>query len=258
MGEISENNILNKIKDIKEIIAIWKTRKLTPYGKVVIIKSLLFSKFTHILLSLPSPGKETFKTINNLVKDFLWEGKPPTFRKEILEADTKFGGMKLHNLELFDSSLKIGWLKRYVRSNSKWCVVPDDFELYNVFKYGLDFIERIHEMTSNPFWKDVLNSFQIQGKKDDFIFSDNILLTPLWHNPHLRLQIKRGWLDKGIQKIYDILDTNMEPYSLNNFEEKFNLRTNFLEYVFFVWPLRNTLNIKIYPCIIQLILLIHT
>ena len=77
MGEISEYNILNKIKDIKIIIAIWKTRKLTPYGKVVIIKSLLFSKFTHILLSLPTPGKETFKTINNLVKDFLWEGKPP-------------------------------------------------------------------------------------------------------------------------------------------------------------------------------------
>ena len=39
MGEISEYNILNKIKDIKKIIAIWKTRKLTPYGKVVIIKS---------------------------------------------------------------------------------------------------------------------------------------------------------------------------------------------------------------------------
>ena len=57
-------------------------------------------------------------------------GKPPKFRKEILEADTKFGGMKLHNLELFDSSIKIGWLKRYIRSNSKWCVIPDDFELY--------------------------------------------------------------------------------------------------------------------------------
>ena len=126
MGEISEYNILNKIKDIKKIIAIWKTRKLTTYGKVVIIKSLLFSKFTHILLSLPTPGKETFEIINDLVKDFLWEGKPPKFRKEILEADTKFGGMKLHNFELFDSSLKIGWLKRYIRSNSKWCVIPDD------------------------------------------------------------------------------------------------------------------------------------
>ena len=71
MGEKTEKNILNKIQDIKKLIAIWKTRKLTPYGKVVIIKSLLFSKFTHILLSLPSPGKETFKLLNNIVSDFL-------------------------------------------------------------------------------------------------------------------------------------------------------------------------------------------
>ena len=138
--------------------------------------------------------------------------------------------MKLHNLEPFVSSLKIGWLKRYIRSNSKWCVIPDDFELYNVFKYGLDFLERILEMTSNPFWKDVLKSLKILRTKEDFVFSENILLTPLWYNPQLRLQLKKRWLDSGIQTIYDILDSNMEPYSLRNFEEKFNLKTNFLEY----------------------------
>ena len=214
MGEISDYNILNKLKDIKKIIAIWKTRKLTPYGKVVIIKSLLFSKFTHILLSLPTPGKETFKTINNLVKDFLWEGKPPKFRKEILEADTQFGGMKLNNLELFDSSLKVGWLKRYLRSDAKWCVIPDDFELFNVFKYGMDFLERIQEMTENSFWKDVLNSLRVLGKKEGFIFSENILLTPLWNNPQLRLQILKNWLDSGVQIISDLLDEDMKPYAL--------------------------------------------
>ena len=73
-------------------------------------------------------------------------------------ADTKFGGMKLHNLELFDSSLKVGWLKRYIRSNSKWCGIPDDFELYNIFKFGTDFIDRIQEMTFNPFRKDVMST----------------------------------------------------------------------------------------------------
>ena len=57
MGEITEINISNKIKDIKKLVSVWKTRRLTPYGKVVLIKSLLFSKFTHILLSLPSPEK---------------------------------------------------------------------------------------------------------------------------------------------------------------------------------------------------------
>ena len=58
MGEITELNISDKIKDIKKLISVWKIRKLTPYGKVVLIKSLLYSKFTHILLSLPSPEKK--------------------------------------------------------------------------------------------------------------------------------------------------------------------------------------------------------
>ena len=44
-------------------------------------------------------------------------------------------------------------------------------------------------MTANPFWKDVLNSLRSLGKKEGFIFSENILLTPLWYNPQLRLQI---------------------------------------------------------------------
>ena len=252
MGEISDYNILNKLKDIKKIIAIWKTRRLTPYGKVVIIKSLLFSKFTHILLSLPTPGKETFRTINNLVKDFLWEGKPPKFRKEILEADTQFGRMKLHNLELFDAALKVGWLKRYVRSNAKWCVIPDEFELFNLFKYGIDFLERIQEMTENSFWKDVLNSLRVLGKKDGFISSENILLTPLWHNPQLRLQIKKNWLDSGVQIISDLLDDDMKPYALKRFEDKFGIKTNFLEYGAFCKVIKNHLDQRELPMHIPL------
>ena len=38
-------------------------RKLTPYGEVTIVKSLLLSKITHILLSLPSPKAQTIKRI---------------------------------------------------------------------------------------------------------------------------------------------------------------------------------------------------
>ena len=134
----------------------------------------------HPHIPVPSkPRKKTFDVLNSVVKDFLWDGKPPKFRKEIIEADIRFGGMKLHNLELFDNSLKIGWLKRYVRSSAKWCSFPDDFELYTLFKFGIDFIDRIIELTSNPFWIDVLKSVKIFGTKEDFIYNENLLVTPL-------------------------------------------------------------------------------
>ena len=60
MDDITEDNILKKIKGMKNLISVWKRRTHISYGKVVIIKSLLFSKITHILMSLPSSALETF------------------------------------------------------------------------------------------------------------------------------------------------------------------------------------------------------
>ena len=97
LNEITELNIQRKIGEIQQLIRIWSSRNLTPYGKVTIIKSLLISKITHMLLSLPSPSLFCFKDLNNLFANFLWCGKPPKWRKEILEG-----------LPLLDKSLKLG------------------------------------------------------------------------------------------------------------------------------------------------------
>ena len=164
-----------------------------------------------------------------------------------MEADIRFGGMKLHNLEIFDKSLEIGWLKRYVRSNAKWCGVPDDFELYDLFKYGTDFIDRIIELTSNPFWIDVLKSVTIFSAKEDCMYNENLLVSPLWHNPDLRLQIKKEWLERGIHSVWDILDCDRKPYSMSNFELRFNLKTTFLEYGAFCIKIKGYLGHKDQP-----------
>ena len=129
LNEITELNIQRKIGEIQKLIRIWSSRNLTPYGKVTIIKSLFNSKITHMLLSLPSPSLFCFKDLNNLFSNFLWCGKPPKWRKEILEGEIYHGGLKLPNLPLFDKSLKLGWLKRYLITKGKWTVYPNDFEL---------------------------------------------------------------------------------------------------------------------------------
>ena len=55
-NEITELDILRKMGEIQKIIRIWSTRNLTPYRKIIIIKSILMSKITHMLLSLPGPN----------------------------------------------------------------------------------------------------------------------------------------------------------------------------------------------------------
>ena len=41
MEQITELNIDNKIIEIQKLIYLWNARNLTPYGKIIIIKSLL-------------------------------------------------------------------------------------------------------------------------------------------------------------------------------------------------------------------------
>ena len=121
IAELNLNLISNKIKIL---IRTWSTRKLTPYGKVTIVKSLLLSKITHILLSLPSPKVTTIKSSEKIFLSFIWSDKPVKFSKSILEAEISEGGLKLHDLVIFDKALELGWLRRAypqrVNGKSSW------------------------------------------------------------------------------------------------------------------------------------------
>ena len=101
LNEITDLNIQMKLGEIQQLIRIWSTINLTPYGKVTIIKSLLISKIKHILQSLQSPSLSCFNELNNAFSKFLWCGKPPKWRKEILEGEIHHWGLKLHNLPSF-------------------------------------------------------------------------------------------------------------------------------------------------------------
>ena len=107
LNEVTELNNLRKMEKIKNLIRIWGSRNVTPYGKVSLIKSLLLSKIPHMLISLPSPNVLCIKEIINTFAKLLWCGKPPKWRREILEGEIHHGGLKLHNLVLFDKTLKL-------------------------------------------------------------------------------------------------------------------------------------------------------
>ena len=121
------------------------------------------SKITHMLLSLPSPNIICIKELYNTFSNFLWCGKPPKWRKEILEGEIYYGGLKLQNITIFDQTLKLSWLRRYLQSSSKWTLFPNSFELDEAFLYGPDYLDRIIEMTSNKFWIDVIRSLRCYG-----------------------------------------------------------------------------------------------
>ena len=157
-NKIADINIESKITDIQKLINLWKARNLTPYGKIVVIKSLCISKITHILLSLPSPNADTLITLDKIFSNLLWDHKTPKFRSEISEILPALGGLKLTNLKTFDASLKISWLKRLMNQNSGWAEFPIQYRILDTIRYGNNFPKKLLPETKNKFWKDMLES----------------------------------------------------------------------------------------------------
>ena len=125
---------------MKKVLRQWKRRNLTLNGKISVFKSLIFSMITHILLSLPSPSQEFIDEYENILKDFLWGGKPPKYRRAILEYPYNLGGLQLHNLKRFSLSLKTTWLRRLVVSDSGWTTFALAHEIDKCWLYGDNYL----------------------------------------------------------------------------------------------------------------------
>ena len=108
---ITKLNIEIKINEIQKLLYIWSTQNLMPYGKIIIIKSNIMPKITHILLPLPTPDQNTFEKLEEMFKKLIWNQNPPKLRKEITENLAELWGLKMTNIKGFDMSLKLSWLK---------------------------------------------------------------------------------------------------------------------------------------------------
>ena len=67
IDNITDLNMKHEINDMTKIIRTWGARSLTLYGKVTVIKSLVLSKITHLLLALPCPSDEISNKYNTSV-----------------------------------------------------------------------------------------------------------------------------------------------------------------------------------------------
>ena len=53
--EIVTINFENNLNEMKKVLTAWSRRNLTPFGRITVIKSLVISKITDLLINLPDP-----------------------------------------------------------------------------------------------------------------------------------------------------------------------------------------------------------
>ena len=62
------------IISVKCLIEQWSKRNLTVLGRVTIVKSLLLSKLTFLILTLPDPPGYMIKELDSMFYKFIWKG----------------------------------------------------------------------------------------------------------------------------------------------------------------------------------------
>ena len=200
-------------------------------GRVLIVKSLALSKVVHFLIALPSPKKTFVRELRKKFYHFIWNHKPPKIKSSTLELDIKEGGLKMVNLEHFELSLKVKWLKTLLNSNENWTHLPNCYGIGKIPNYGITYLQYLSKKLKNPFWISVvkaISEFQLQFQKQNPVL--NFSLQPLWYNPNIPVDIFKKWESKGMRIVQDVLDSNNLIKSKEVLEKDFAFKINFLDY----------------------------
>ena len=68
-------------------------------GKITVIINYVLPKQIYALLYLPNPPTQTFKRIEKLMYDFIWDGKPENIKRDVLTLGYESGGLKMIDLD---------------------------------------------------------------------------------------------------------------------------------------------------------------
>ena len=153
----------------EKIMKNWRYRFLTIYGRNVIAKTLLLSKFAHLHLVLPDTIKAKIKEIERRIFNFIWKTKENNDGEDrvarvVSKLPEHKGGMNFPCIMTSIESLKLSWLRRgFSNLDSTWVKVLD--VTLGKYKKGLSLIEILCKTSiediskikvSNPFWQSCL------------------------------------------------------------------------------------------------------
>jgi hypothetical protein len=97
----------------KTILNLWRTRSLSVKGKVLVVNSLIISKFIYILNVSHLPNWVTAE-MRSAIVNFIWSGKKPKIKYSVLISPINLGGLGLIDLDRMKGALRCKIIKRLI------------------------------------------------------------------------------------------------------------------------------------------------
>ena len=182
-----ELNFELTLKSVRKSLSCWQWRNLTLIGKIQLVKTFAMPKFMS-RASLISFDKDTIKSINSVIFNFVWRGKDKIKRLTLI-SEYEDGGLKMPHPQSLIKTQRIVCLKRYLDdNNSPWKV----FLSYCLKNVGTSFLFRCN---FNPSWipcklpifyKECLEAWSdFNGNQDIVVTKQDVLNEIIWNNQNL-------------------------------------------------------------------------
>ena len=253
LDEIVRLNFKDKIDEVKRDLAKWSKRNITPIGKITVIKTLIVSKLTYLLINLPDPPDIFLQEIDSILTKFLWGGNTCKIKKSTTYKNYHEGGLKMYNVYSSLSAFKLSWIKRIETYNEEECLSLRLYPCLNKLNvYGSAYPGHIRKTIKNQFWLDVLKHLEKVMKIPVKISQDTMHSTyrePLLFNSNLKRDNKiltsLTWTENNIIYISDLMTDDCSNFiSFETFKTKYinTQGINFLEFNGVVRAARQFLN----------------
>jgi hypothetical protein len=215
-----QKNFKDKLLKMKSIINMWRGRNLTMIGRAQIIKTFIISQLLFVSSALDVPD-DIIKEVDNMIFQFIWNGKKAKIRRSILKKNIAEGGLKIPDFETMVNTSRIKWVSRlFAESETLWSVFlsiylnksgihlnPLLFANYNIKSL------KIKPGTLPNFYQKMLKIWSEVGDNthDKHTF--------LWYNKDILLQNKSCFYEDlfqaGVWHVYDLYNEqgNVLPFS---------------------------------------------
>ncbi len=123
-----KHNFQQRILTLKATLNIWKQRKLSLKGKIIVLNNNLELTPIIYVSSVVNTPRKAITEINNVIQNFIWDGSSSKISRKTLIQQIDKGGLKLCHFETKVKALKLSWVKRLVSENeSTWKTLPKLF-----------------------------------------------------------------------------------------------------------------------------------
>jgi len=226
----------DKLCKIKHSFDQWRKRNITLVGRITIIKTFAISKIVYLATALECPS-HYIKQINQVIFNFLWNGKRDKIKRNTMIMCREEGGLNMVDFKLQEKALKVTMLKRILEPGSEnWKVLPRHYiEKAGSLLLHLESCpdkQILHIIP--PYYADIIKAWYACKGRTHIDTTGNsarvIREQIIWGNQNITYKGKKlwfkAWINSNVIYVNDIFDENgvfNEVYLYGCIKDKTNL-----------------------------------